>query len=62
MEQFGHVPAEGEWFQRGEFRVEIIDMDGHRVDKVLLMRGVPPAGGSGGAAEKDPSPTDPPNR
>ncbi len=42
MEQLGHVPTEGEWFLWGDFRVEVIDMDGHRVDKVLLMRSAPP--------------------
>jgi len=32
----GRVPVEGEWFEQHGFRVEVIDMDGHRVDKVLL--------------------------
>jgi putative hemolysin len=38
MKHLGHIPTEGEAFDWGEFRVEVIDMDGHRVDKVLLMR------------------------
>jgi putative hemolysin len=33
----GHVPAEGEIFRHGRYNVEIIDMDGLRVDKVLLL-------------------------
>lgn len=37
LKQFGHVPHEGESFEAHGYRVEIIDMDGHRVDKVLLM-------------------------
>jgi putative hemolysin len=38
MQQLGRVPAEGECFDWSGYRVEVIDMDGHRVDKVLLMR------------------------
>lgn len=38
MQQLGRVPAEGEAFDWSGYRVEVIDMDGHRVDKVLLMR------------------------
>ncbi|MEZ0386339.1 MAG: hemolysin family protein [Verrucomicrobium sp.] len=37
IQRSGGVPQEGEWFEEQGFRVEIIDMDGHRVDKVLLM-------------------------
>lgn len=33
----GHVPAEGETFRLNGYDVEVIDMDGHRVDKVLLI-------------------------
>jgi putative hemolysin len=33
----GHVPAEGETFRIHGYVVEIIDMDGLRVDKVLLL-------------------------
>lgn len=38
FQQLGHVPAEGETFRWQGYVVEVIDMDGHRVDKVLLMR------------------------
>ena len=37
MKHLGHVPHEGEIFSLHGYNVEIIDMDGHRVDKVLLM-------------------------
>ncbi len=35
--QLGHVPMEGEIFRHHGYDVEIIDMDGLRVDKVLLL-------------------------
>jgi putative hemolysin len=38
MQHLGRIPTEGEAFDWGDFRVEVIDLDGHRVDKVLLMR------------------------
>jgi putative hemolysin len=37
MKHLGHVPREGETFQFQGYSVEVIDMDNHRVDKVLLM-------------------------
>jgi putative hemolysin len=37
VSHLGHLPREGESFQLHGFHVEVIDMDGHRVDKVLLM-------------------------
>jgi putative hemolysin len=37
VKRLGHVPHEGESFQLHGFHVEVIDMDNHRVDKVLLM-------------------------
>ncbi len=43
LKQLGHVPREGESFHRHGYLVEIIDMDGHRVDKVLLLPQSPPA-------------------
>jgi putative hemolysin len=43
FQQLGHVPTEGETFRWQGYDVEVIDMDGHRVDKVLLMR-APAAG------------------
>jgi putative hemolysin len=37
VKHLGHVPAEGESFDHHGYRVEVIDLDGHRVDKVLLL-------------------------
>lgn len=37
FEQLGRVPAEGDVFETQGFRVEVIDMDRNRVDKVLLI-------------------------
>jgi putative hemolysin len=37
VKHLGHVPREGEAFRLHGYHVEVIDMDGHRVDKVLLM-------------------------
>jgi len=49
MKHLGHVPHEGESFQHQGYCVEVIDMDGHRVDKVLLL---PAAGNSAGSAKE----------
>jgi putative hemolysin len=37
VSHLGHLPHEGETFLLHGYHVEIIDMDAHRVDKVLLM-------------------------
>lgn len=37
LKHLGRVPEEGVTFQHQGYHVEVIDMDGHRVDKVLLM-------------------------
>ncbi len=36
MAFLGRVPAAGEHFDWERFRFEVVDMDGHRVDKVLI--------------------------
>ena len=36
MQQFGHIPTTGDYFTWGGFRFEVVDMDGHRVDKILV--------------------------
>lgn len=36
LQHLGHVPSEGEIFEWRGFRFEVIDMDGRRVDKVLV--------------------------
>ncbi len=37
LKQLGHIPAAGEHFAWRGFRFEVMDMDGHRVDKVLIV-------------------------
>jgi putative hemolysin len=42
MMVLGHIPSTGDSFEWGKFRFEVVDMDGLRVDKVLIM---PPSDG-----------------
>jgi putative hemolysin len=37
VKQLGHVPKEGETFETQGYIFEVLDMDRHRVDKVLVM-------------------------
>jgi len=37
MSQMGCIPFEGQYFEWEGLRFEVMDMDGHRVDKVLVM-------------------------
>ena len=41
---FGRIPHVGEHFQLGLWRVEVVDLDGPRIDKLLLQRTAEPAG------------------
>lgn len=41
LERRGRVPVEGEAFDWGGWRFEVMDMDGRRVDKVLVAPGPP---------------------
>lgn len=34
---FGRIPAEGDAIQWKHYRLEIVDMDGHRIDKILAI-------------------------
>jgi putative hemolysin len=36
LDRLGRIPREGEIVQLGGFDVEIVDMDGSRIDKVIL--------------------------
>lgn len=47
MSQLGSIPAAGSQFKWGRYRFEVMDMDGRRVDKVLVtpLDGVTPPGG-----------------
>jgi putative hemolysin len=38
MTQFGRIPSAGDHFEWGGWRFEVVDMDRHRVDKVLASR------------------------
>jgi putative hemolysin len=42
LHQFGHVPTGGENFELDGYRFEVVDMDGHRIDKVLATPFAPP--------------------
>lgn len=35
LAEIGHIPATGERFSTPEWELEVVDMDGHRVDKIL---------------------------
>jgi putative hemolysin len=41
MLALGRVPRTGDVFERGDYRFEIVDMDGNRVDRVLASRTSP---------------------
>ena len=32
-----HIPTAGEYFEWNGFRLEVVDMDGRRIDKVLIV-------------------------
>jgi len=38
MKAFGHVPTEGEQIKTQGYTFEVLDMDRHRIDKVLVMQ------------------------
>ncbi len=41
---FGRIPHVGEHFRIGAWRIEVVDLDGPRIDKLLLQRDQPPPG------------------
>jgi putative hemolysin len=43
VKQLGHVPREGETFESQGYIFEVLDMDHHRVDKVLVLPSKPAA-------------------
>jgi len=47
MLALGRVPRTGDVFERGTYRFEIVDMDGNRVDRVLVGRIAPASKDSG---------------
>ncbi len=38
LDRLGHIPEPGESFQWDGWRFEVVDMDGHRVDKILFSK------------------------
>jgi len=38
MARLGRIPKAGDFFETGGWRYEVMDMDGRRVDKVLMSR------------------------
>ncbi|HEV2127795.1 MAG TPA: transporter associated domain-containing protein, partial [Thermomicrobiales bacterium] len=36
IEQLGHIPEESEYVDHEGYRIEVADMDGHRIDKLLV--------------------------
>ncbi|MEG1842108.1 MAG: transporter associated domain-containing protein, partial [Alistipes sp.] len=38
LEQLEHIPQSGEIVLWGEFKFEIMDMDGARIDKILITK------------------------
>jgi putative hemolysin len=38
LSELNHLPAVGESFERGPWRFEVMDLDGRRIDKVLVTR------------------------
>ena len=38
LSEFNHLPAVGETFEREPWRFEVLDLDGRRIDKVLVSR------------------------
>jgi putative hemolysin len=56
MAALGRVPRTGDVFARRGFRFEVVDMDGNRVDRILVSPAVPPSGsGSTSAPPTDPA-------
>jgi putative hemolysin len=38
LDRLGHVPRTGEKIAIGRFTLEVIDMDGRRIDKLLISK------------------------
>lgn len=43
LHRFGRVPSAGDHFRWDGWRFEVVDMDGHRIDKVLISPEEPPS-------------------
>jgi len=38
LAEFNHLPTVGEFFEKGGWRFEVVDLDGRRIDKILVSR------------------------
>ncbi len=38
MTELGHLPEVGEWLDLSGWRIEVVDLDGRRIDKLLVRR------------------------
>lgn len=38
LDRFGHIPKAGEYFTWQDIRFEVVDMDGRRIDKILIQK------------------------
>jgi magnesium and cobalt exporter, CNNM family len=43
LTRLGRIPSEGDTLTDGDFRLDVVDMDGRRIDKVRIQRLPPPA-------------------
>lgn len=41
MDQLGRIPEAGEFVEVDQYRIEVVDMDGNRIDKLLVQRPAP---------------------
>ncbi|HEX7127762.1 MAG TPA: hemolysin family protein [Thermodesulfobacteriota bacterium] len=53
LAQLGHIPRPGEAFTHGGFRFEVVDMDGRRVDVVLISPLAPAGQAAGDDGERE---------
>ncbi|MCE7029045.1 hemolysin family protein [Jiella avicenniae] len=51
LDQFGHIPDIGERIQYADFEIEVVDLDGRRIDKLLFTRLTRPEDENEDAAE-----------
>lgn len=47
LQRLGRLPEPGASFYSGTIRFEVVEMDGRRIDKVLISKSSPPIGGNG---------------
>ena len=55
MHQLGRIPMAGEHFRWDGLSFEVMDMDGKRVDKILVVELPPPSSDTNGGADSSKS-------